>query len=69
MARGDQPRIEASRAERSLIDALKVPGRDLREVQGEESGLHVIVARGDHYEGAADPRRLGTAREITVAPK
>lgn len=69
VARGDQPRIEASRAERSLIDALKVPGRDLREVQGEESGLHVIVARGDHYEGAADPRRLGTAREITVAPK
>lgn len=69
VARGDQPRIEANRAGRGLIDALRVPGRDLREVQGEESGLHVIVARGDHYEGAADPRRLGTARGITVDPR
>lgn len=69
VARGNQPRIEASRADRTLIEALKVPGRDLREVQGEESGLHIIVVRDDHYEGAADPRRLGTARGIAVAPR
>ncbi len=45
---------------KSLADA----GFKIREVAGENSGLNLIVAREDRFEGGADPRREGVAIEI-----
>lgn len=39
-------------------------GFTVREVAGENSGLNLIVARPDHLEGGADPRREGVAVAI-----
>jgi gamma-glutamyltranspeptidase len=39
-------------------------GFRVQEVAGEVSGLNLIVARKDRFEGGADPRREGVAIEI-----
>jgi gamma-glutamyltranspeptidase/glutathione hydrolase len=45
-----------------IMVALAGKGLPLQTARGENSGLHVIVARKSGYEGAADPRREGVAR-------
>ena len=44
--------------------ALTAAGFKIQEVAGEISGLNLIVARKDKWEGGADPRREGVAIEI-----
>lgn len=46
-------------------DLLREAGYEVREREGENSGLHVIVVREDGLEGGADPRREGVARGLT----
>ena len=67
IARGRSVRVEVGREPGPAIAAgLREYGYDVRESRGENSGLHVIVVRGDGLEGAADPRRLGTVASGTV---
>lgn len=70
VARGQTVRIETSDAKaganplgKPWLEALKAAGFKTQEVTGEVSGLNLIVARADHYEGGADPRREGVAIE------
>ena len=50
----------------ALSTALTEYGYQVRESQGENSGLHVILVSENGLEGAADPRRLGTV--MSTAP-
>jgi gamma-glutamyltranspeptidase/glutathione hydrolase len=72
VARGQTVRIETSDPKAGVnplgkpwLEALKAAGFKTQEVSGEVSGLNLIVARKDHWEGGADPRREGVAIEIT----
>jgi gamma-glutamyltranspeptidase/glutathione hydrolase len=72
VARGQTVRIETSDAKagpnaigKQWAEMLKAQGFKVQEVSGEVSGLNLIVARKDHLEGGADPRREGVALEIT----
>ena len=72
VARGQTVRIETSDAKagpnaigKQWAEMLKAEGFKVQEVSGEVSGLNLIVARKDHLEGGADPRREGVAVEIT----
>ena len=61
VARGDTVRIENSRATTELIQSLKNYGFDVKESQGEISGLSLILRNSDgSLEGGVDPRREGT---------
>jgi gamma-glutamyltranspeptidase/glutathione hydrolase len=61
VARGDLVRIEAERASPELLTALRNYGFEVRESQGENSGLSVIVRFADgSLVGGVDPRREGT---------
>ena len=42
-------------------DTLSAAGYPVEERTGENSGLHVIIVRGDGLDGGADPRREGVA--------
>jgi gamma-glutamyltranspeptidase / glutathione hydrolase len=42
-------------------DTLSAAGYVVEERTGENSGLHVIIVRGDGLDGGADPRREGVA--------
>ena len=42
-------------------DTLSAAGYAVEERTGENSGLHVIIVRGDVLDGGADPRREGVA--------
>ena len=67
IARGDVVTVETGVPDgQAAADALKNAGYEVREREGENSGIHIIVAREDHYEGAADKRREGQAIEIEV---
>ncbi|MEQ1780438.1 MAG: gamma-glutamyltransferase family protein [Hyphomonadaceae bacterium] len=70
VARGPIVRVETSDATAGInpngkkwLDALTAAGFKTQEVNGEVSGLNLIVARKDHLEGGADPRREGVAIE------
>lgn len=72
VARGQTVRVETSDAKagpnaigKQWSEMLKAQGFKVQEVSGEVSGLNLIVARKDHLEGGADPRREGVAVEIT----
>ena len=61
IARGQTVRVEVGvEPGPALSDALSEYGYQVRESQGEISGLHVILLGENGLEGAADPRRLGT---------
>ena len=69
IARGKTVRVESTdETGATWAAALRDAGFDVKEVQGEISGIHIIVARDDHYEGGADPRREGVATEIIRSP-
>jgi gamma-glutamyltranspeptidase / glutathione hydrolase len=70
IARGQTVRVEtsdptagANATGKAWAKTLTDFGFKVQEVTGEVSGLHVIVARADRYEGGADPRREGVAVE------
>lgn len=60
IARGSQVRVEIT-AERGkeFADELASRGYNVKESDGENSGLHVIVVRPELLDGAADKRREG----------
>lgn len=65
IARGQLVRVEAANAKgEEWAGMLTDAGFDVREVQGENSGIHIVVARDDHFEGAADNRREGAAKTL-----
>ena len=65
IARGDTVGVEVDReGGPEAAEALRQMGYNVEERHGENSGLHVIVVRGDHLEGAADPRREGVAEAL-----
>lgn len=62
VARGDVTRVEGPRADPALVPALIAMGHQIRETQGENSGLHMIMRTADgELIGGADPRREGVA--------
>lgn len=70
VARGPIVRVETSDATagpnaigKKWLETLTSQGFKTQEVSGEVSGLNLIVARKDHLEGGADPRREGVAIE------
>ena len=67
IARGQSVRVEVGvEPGPALSAALTEYGYQVRESQGENSGLHVILVSEHGLEGAADPRRLGTV--MSAAP-
>ncbi len=64
VARGPVVSIETADATgKTWAQQLAAAGFKTREVAGENSGLNLIVARADRWEGGADPRREGVAIE------
>lgn len=67
IARGESVRVEIGRAPgQALSDQLSAAGYNVQEVDGENSGLHVILVTEDGLIGAADPRREGTVMSGSV---
>ncbi|MDQ2641052.1 MAG: gamma-glutamyltransferase family protein [Pseudomonadota bacterium] len=65
VARGPTVSVEtADETGRSWARMLTGAGFNVREVAGENSGLNLIVAREQAFEGGADPRREGVAIQI-----
>lgn len=62
IARGDTVAVEVDIAGGpETAQALRDMGYTVEERTGENSGLHLIVVRGNGLEGGADPRREGVA--------
>jgi gamma-glutamyltranspeptidase/glutathione hydrolase len=65
VARGPIVSVETADAKgKGWAKILTEAGFKIREVAGENSGLNLIIARKDKFEGGADPRREGVAVEI-----
>lgn len=71
VARGPIVRVETSDVTagpnaigKTWAAVLTGAGFKVQEVSGEVSGLNLIVARKDKFEGGADPRREGVAVEV-----
>ncbi len=68
IARGDTVRVEIGREPgQTISEELTARGYNVQEVDGENSGLHVILVTDDGLIGAADPRREGTVMSGKVA--
>lgn len=68
VARGDRVRIESARADAAMIQAMRDHGFQVRESEGENSGLSVVLRRADgQLEGGVDPRREGTIAELRAS--
>ncbi|MGI9237177.1 MAG: gamma-glutamyltransferase [Woeseiaceae bacterium] len=66
VARGEKVRVEiATRTGRAIASDLRQRGYNVEEREGENSGLHVIVVRGQQLDGAADKRREGIIRTLS----
>lgn len=65
IARGNQIRVETAFGGEALVQSLNDMGYDVKPAKSERSGLHIIIAREDRYEGAADPRRGGSVSAIS----
>jgi gamma-glutamyltranspeptidase/glutathione hydrolase len=60
-ARGDNVFGEASKLSSQVVEGLAARGIVVKPGDGEDSGLHGVIARGPgNLEGGADPRRDGT---------
>ena len=65
IARGETVRVEVSvEPGQAIADDLKSRGYPVQEREGENSGLHVIVAGPNGLDGAADKRREGTVGRV-----
>ncbi len=65
VARGAQVRVEVSvEPGKEIATDLVGRGYDVKESEGENSGLHVIVVRPDGLDGAADKRREGVVETV-----
>jgi len=65
VARGETVRVEISvEPGQAIADDLKARGYPVQEREGENSGLHVIVAGPNGLDGAADKRREGTVGRV-----
>ena len=63
VARGETVRVEVSvEPGHAIATDLSNRGYNVEEREGVNSGLHVIVIRPDHLDGAADKRREGIVR-------
>ncbi len=62
VARSGAVRAEVSKLPPEVVTALKARGYNLIDSTGEASGLHIVRAGADAYEGGADPRREGVAK-------
>ncbi len=69
VARGPIVRVESAYGGTEIAALLKAKGFTVEETEGENSGLHVIIARQAAFEGGADPRREGKAVSVTVRSK
>jgi gamma-glutamyltranspeptidase/glutathione hydrolase len=66
VARGESVRIESERATPEFIEAMRAHGFNVRESEGENSGLSIIYRDPDgRLLGGVDPRREGTIAEIS----
>jgi gamma-glutamyltranspeptidase/glutathione hydrolase len=67
VARGAEVRVEVSSEQGlAIADDLASRGYDVQQREGENSGLHVIVVRPGHLDGAADKRREGVVRTTSA---
>ena len=67
VARGDKVRIEKDRADQSIIDGLRAYGYDVKESDGENSGLSVVVRNSNGIlQGGVDPRREGVIEIVEL---
>ncbi len=67
IARGESVRVESTDdVGRSIAETLSAAGYDVRESDGENSGLHLIVVRPGGLEGAADRRRDGAVESVAL---
>ncbi|HWW58871.1 MAG TPA: gamma-glutamyltransferase, partial [Sphingopyxis sp.] len=69
VARGASFAGEESRFAPSVRAEMARRGVTVRSGSGEDSGLHGVLIRNGGFDGAADPRRDGVARTITLPPK
>jgi gamma-glutamyltranspeptidase/glutathione hydrolase len=67
VARGDTVRIESERASAEMLQAMRDRGFEVKESEGEISGLSVVLRHPDgRLEGGVDPRREGTIGSIAA---
>ena len=69
VARGTTFAGEESRFPPAMRAEMARRGVEVRAGSGEESGLHGVMIRDGGFDGAADPRRDGVARTITLERK
>jgi gamma-glutamyltranspeptidase/glutathione hydrolase len=69
VARGAAVTGEAGKFAPGLLAGMAARGIVVRAGSGEDSGLHGVLLRGGRFDGAADPRRDGVARSITLDRK
>lgn len=68
IARGQNVKVEVGVDNGDIAaQILEDAGYIVQQRQGENSGIHSIVARSDHYEGAADRRREGVIATVEVS--
>ena len=65
IARGERVRVEVGEpGGQEIADTLIAKGYNVREREGENSGLHLIRITEDGLDGAADKRREGVVRSL-----
>lgn len=69
VARGATFAGEESRFPPAMRAEMARRGVDVRAGSGEDLGLHGVMIRDGRFDGAADPRRDGVARTITLERK
>jgi len=66
VARGGNISGEASRFPEAVRTEMAKRGVEVRSGSGEDSGLHGVLIKDGRFDGAADPRRDGVAKTITL---
>ena len=69
VARGATFAGEESRFPPAMRAEMARRGVEVRAGSGEDSGLHGVMIQDGRFDGAADPRRDGVARTITLERK